>query len=470
MLRSLFLRAIVVVALPIALLRPFDGLLIYLWLTFGRAGDFVWSEYTFDYLAIVAVACLVGYAVFEMHRCPIRLKGMIPLALLWMWLAVTSVKALDPSLAYPKLFEYSRGFIMAFLTASLVTSEKRARAILYVLAFSLGVLGAKGALDALLAGFSSTLTGPGGMMAEANEYALALNMGIPILLLLTKEQSNKWIRLAFHVMAAGSALVVIGTRSRSGLFGLIMVGVVMTAFSKRKLLLAMGLIVAVVMLLLFGPQGALDRYRTIPTATQSDASAIGRLQAWSTALKMTRAHPVFGVGPRNFMLAFPDYSQDTPRVTHNVVFDMLAETGIPGCFFFLSMIFVPIGQMFLLWLRARRNPDSEHLGTYCQIVMATLIVYLVPNMFINRQDFDLMYQFVALGAGLAVVTKRRLFMLTIEQVADVAEVDAQAVPPDVQAGEPMALWQRAQAEADGHRVPADDREEGTIPLWQRARI
>jgi hypothetical protein len=102
--------------------------------------------------------------------------------------------------------------------------------------------------------------------------------------------------------------------------------------------------------------------------------------------------------------------------------------------------------------------------------MATLIVYLVPNMFINRQDFDLMYQFVALGAGLAVVTKRRLFMLTIEQVADVAEVDAQAVPPDVQAGEPMALWQRAQAEADGHRVPADDREEGTIPLWQRARI
>ena len=199
MLRSLFLRAIVVVAIPIALLRPFDGLLIYLWLTFGRAGDFVWSEYTFNYLAIVAVACLVGYAVFEMHRSPIRLKGMIPLVLLWIWLAVTSVKALDPSLAYPKLSEYSRGFIMAFLTASLVTSEKRARAILYVLAFSLGVLGAKGALDALLSGFSSTLTGPGGMMAEANEYALALNMGIPILLLLTKEQSNKWIRLAFHV-------------------------------------------------------------------------------------------------------------------------------------------------------------------------------------------------------------------------------------------------------------------------------
>jgi probable O-glycosylation ligase (exosortase A-associated) len=442
MLRSLLLYAIIVAAVPIALFRPFEGVLIYLWLSFGRGGDFVWSGYSFNYFTLVALACLVGFALFEMNRSPIRVKGMIPLLLLWLWLGLASVKALDTSLAFPKLWEYSHGFIMAFLTASVVTSEKRVRAVLYVLAISLGMLGFKGALDAILSRFSSTLVGPGGMMSEANEYALALNMGIPILLLLTKEEPNRWIRLAFGVMAGGSALVVIGTRSRSGLCGLIVVGLLVTAFSRRRLLLTLGLVLGTSMLLLFGPQGALDRYRTIPTATESDASAIGRLQAWSVAIKMTRAHPLFGVGPRNFMPAFPEYSKDTPRVTHNAVFEMLSETGIPGCFFFLLMIFATIGRMFLLWLRARGDPENEALGTYCQIVMATLIVYLVPNMFINRQDFDLMYQLIAIGAGLSVVTQRRLARQHVDEHVEIKAGDL---------GDPSS--------------PSDV----TIPLWQRAR-
>ena len=431
MLRGILLYIIIIVALPIAFFRPFTGDLIYLWLSFGRAGDFVWEDFQFAYLLLIACATLIGYLFFEMDRSPIRLSGMTLLLALWIWLALASLEAFDSSLAYPKLWEYSRGFIMAFLTAAMANTEKRVRQLLYVLAISLGVLGFKGAIDAILTGFSSSMQGPGGMMREQNEYALALNMGIPILLLLAKDQQNKWIRLAFRVMAAGSAIVVIGTRSRSGLLGLIMVGLLMTLFSKRKLLLSIGLVLAALILVLFGPQGALDRYRTIPTATEEDASAIGRLQAWSAAIKMTKAHPLLGVGPRNFMLAFPMYSDDQPRVTHNAAFDMLAETGIPGCFLFLAMIFAAIGRMYFLWLRARNNPDTEHLGIYCLIVMSTLIVYLVPNMFINRQDFDLMYQLIAIGAGLAVVTRRRILaQRTLEMAA----------PSD--AG--MPLWQRVQ--------------------------
>lgn len=417
MLRAILLCAVIVLAVPIAIFRPFYGVLIYLGLSFGRPGDFVWSAYTFDYLSWVAAACLIGYFSFEMNRSPIRLKGMVLLFLLWGWLALASLMAFDSSVAYPKLGEYSRGFIMAFLTAWLANSERRVRNILYVLAISLGLLGAKGALDAFLTGFSYTMQGPGGMMSEQNEYALALNMGIPILLLLAGEQSKKWIRLALRIMAAGSAIAVIGTRSRSGMLGLIMVGLLMAVCSRRKLLLSIGLVLAALTLLLFGPEGALNRYRTIPTAVETDASAIGRLQAWNVALQMAASHPISGVGLRNFMLVFPQYSNATPRVTHNAVLEMLSETGIPGCFLFLAMIFATIRQMFLLWLRARHNPETEHLGTYCLIVMAALIVYLVPNMFINRQDFDLMYQLVAIGAGLAAVTQKRLAAQQAEERA-----------------------------------------------------
>jgi putative inorganic carbon (HCO3(-)) transporter len=406
MFRAVILYILIILAVPLALFRPFYGLLIYLWFNFGRPADFVWREYTFDYSIWLAGATLLGYAIFEMRRSPIRTKNMYLLLALWFWLAVTSVTAQMPMVAFPKLWEYTRIFIMAFLTASLANSEKRIRDLLTVLAISLGFLGLKGAYDAITTGFASSLKGPGGMLSEQNEYALALNMGIPILAWLANVNSSRWIRVLFRLMAACSGIVVIGTRSRSGLLGLVAACVVLAAFSKHKLLLGVGAVAALALLLLFGPKGALDRYKTIPTAAQTDGSAIGRLQAWKAAIKMTKAHPITGVGPRNFLYIFPQFSNDPPRVTHNVIFDMLSETGIPGCLLFLGMIFAAIGQMFMLRIRARARPETQNLAIFCQIVMCVLIVYLVPNMFINRQDFDLLYQMIAIEAGLAVLVQR----------------------------------------------------------------
>jgi probable O-glycosylation ligase (exosortase A-associated) len=414
MLRGLFLRVIVALAIPIALFRPFAGLLIYLWLSFARPGDFVGREARFDYLVWIAGACLLGYAIFEAKRSPVRVKGMILLLMLWGWLALASVMAFDDSLAYPKLWEYSRGFVMAFATASMANSEKRVRQILYVLAASLGLLGLKSALDALLSGFSYTVVGPGGMIAEQNEYALALDMAIPMLVWLVHDESRNWIRWAFRIMAAGSAIAVVATRSRSGLLGLLMGGLIITIYSKRKLIASVSVLAAVAVLLLIGPKAALERYSTISTAAENDASAVGRLEAWDAAIQMTKRHPVFGVGLRNFVLVFPQYSNAEPRVTHNVVFDMLSETGIPGCILFLAMIFATISHMFLLSRAAQRDPRTEHLATFCRIVAGSLLVYLVPNMFINRQDFDLMYQLIALGAGLAAVTQGSLGAMRTE--------------------------------------------------------
>ena len=431
MVRAILLYAIVIVAVPIAIFRPFTGLLIYLWISFGRPGDFVWREYKIDYIVFVAAACLVGYLFSEINKSPIRLKGMVLLLMLWLWLALASVAAFDPYLAYPKLWEYSRGFTMAFLTAALTTSEKRVRDIFYVLAVSLGLLGAKGALDGFLTGFASTLKGPGGMISEQNEYALALNMAIPILVWLARIESRKWVRLAFFIMAIGCAITVVGTWSRSGLLGLIMAGLLLLIFSKRKLIVSIIAIGGFLAFLAVAPRGALQRYSTIPTAAESDASAIGRLQAWDAAIHMTRAHPVLGVGLRNFVLVFPRYSNAEPRVTHNAIFEMMSETGIPGCMLFLAMVLATISEMFRLWLKARGNPETQRLAVYCLIVMTCLIVYLVPNMFINRQDFDLMYQFIAVGAGLAAVTRKSLVAHKVEEKVLLAEVE-------------MPLWQRAQ--------------------------
>jgi putative inorganic carbon (HCO3(-)) transporter len=430
MLRAIFLYGLVILAVITALFRPFGGLLYYLWFSFGRPGDFLWPQFIIDYEVWIAGATLLSYFLMEMGKSPIRLTGMKLLLLLWIWFALTSLTAQIPLIAFPKLWEYSRIFIMAFLTAGLANSEERIRSILYVLALSLGFLGAKGAYDAITTGFANSMKGPGGMMSEQNEYALALNMGIPILFWLAKDNSKWWIRWSLRGMAAGCAIVVVGTRSRSGLLGLIMAGLVLALFAKRKALIGAVVVASVVLLLLFGPQGALNRYKTIPTAAQVDPSAIGRLQAWSAAIKMVERHPVRGVGLRNFLYVFPQYSNDPPRVTHNAIFDLLSETGVPGCAIFLSMLVAAIGEMFFLRLKVQARPDTQHLTIYCQIVFGVLVVYMVPNMFINRQDFDLMYQMIAVEAGLAILVRQKLAEKKAEMEA-VIEVD-------------MPLWLRAQ--------------------------
>ena len=53
--------------------------------------------------------------------------------------------------------------------------------------------------------------------------------------------------------------------------------------------------------MMFAPEAALDRYKTIPNASQSDPSTIGRLEMWETALYIAKDHPFFGVGMRNFV-------------------------------------------------------------------------------------------------------------------------------------------------------------------------
>jgi len=136
---------------------------------------------------------------------------------------------------------------------------------------------------------------------------------------------------------------------------------------------------------------------------------MGRIEAWEAAIAMTKAHPIFGVGLRNFEVTFLNYSPLEPRAPHNAFMALTAESGIPSCLLFMGLILGASGACWLNWRRLRYSPENRVLATYCLIVHATLLVYLVPNFFINRQDFDLMYHLVGLSAGMSMVVRQRVY-------------------------------------------------------------
>lgn len=408
MLRALGFYALVAVGVPLSLVQPFNGLLLYLFFAHAHPADFVWPGYVFNYGLLLVPALMIGYVLFEMRKSPLRFRGMLLLLAFWAWLAMAAILAHNTDPAYAMLSRFSKMFVISLLIAAMANSEDRIRKLLTVLAGCLGFLGVKSLIGVILTGGQYRIQGPGGLMAEENEYALGMNMAIPILYWLGSLEQRRWRKRLYQFAAFACAVTVIFTRSRSGFLGLMMVCLLIAMHSRRKLLVPFGLAIAVTLFLAFAPEAAIDRYKSIPTATQTDASAIGRVQAWETAVEMAKAHPIFGVGLRNFELTFLDYSSYEPRAPHNAFMALMAESGIPSCLLFAALVLSASGASWSNWRRLRRSRNHHHLATYCLIVHATLLVYLVPNLFINRQDFDLMYHLVGLSAAMTVVVRQTL--------------------------------------------------------------
>ncbi|HEX6613749.1 MAG TPA: O-antigen ligase family protein [Rhodanobacteraceae bacterium] len=101
------------------------------------------------------------------------------------------------------------------------------------------------------------------------------------------------------------------------------------------------------------------------SAQALDTATSGRLDIWRTALKMAAAHPLNGVGVRDFRFAYPDFARPGDRFLgieacgpgqgachpHQIVLEVLDDTGAIGLALWLSGV--------VLAVRAYRNAGSR---------------------------------------------------------------------------------------------------------------
>ncbi len=426
MIRGIIVRVIVFVALPMCFVTPFNGILWYLWYSHGRPNDFIWPQYAFTSGAMMlALATLAGYGLFEMAYSPLRFHGLIVMTMFWAWIGLATAFASDRVLALPKFLQYTNILIITYLVAAMANTESRIRAVLNVLAVAVGFLGAKTAFDFVVTGEQFRAQGVGGLMKEQNEFALCLNMGIVILIGMSNMEHSFWVRWGYRAAAVGCAISVIGTYSRSGLLGLGLATFLLIWYSKKRVLGLTALALAPIALISLAPEKALDRYKTISTAfrgayeklttgkvsetTNIDPSALGRLQAWQAGLKMMKAHPIFGVGPLNFLPQFQKYFPGYhARVAHNAFVCLGAESGIPSALLFATFVGLAILDMWWTRRKLKKIPRLAELASYALIIQIVLCVYVVPNFFINRQNLDLMYHLIGLSVGLSALAKLRM--------------------------------------------------------------
>jgi probable O-glycosylation ligase (exosortase A-associated) len=397
--------AAVYVSLPVILLQPYVGLLVYSWLGYMHPQGMAWGESrTAPLSAWVAIAMLAGIVLAMGREKLVTWKVQtFLLLLLGLWISVTTWKAVSPDAAAVVYGYYWKGILISILTTGLVRDRNRFRILLLLIALSIGFLGAKSGVFGILRGGTRFDEGPGGMMSDNNTYALGLNMTVPLLLAIVIAERSKILRVTAAIMTFLCVVTILFTFSRGGLLTLCAVGALLIWRSKQRVVASGVLVLGIVGFLAFSsPQlkeDYLARTQTIG-AYEEDGSAMGRIHAWQVSWRVFRDHPLLGVGPNNLLTVFPNYAEPEQRfrVAHNSYFELLAECGWPSVLLFLLILGVTLARLN----RLRRFPVAPWVETYARMIQISIVAYMTGSLFLNMAYFDLIYHLVGLSVSLEV--------------------------------------------------------------------
>ncbi len=416
--RDLFVFAVVMLGLPLAFRRPFVGLLLFSWLAYMRPQDLCWGfARNMRFSFFVGITMVLGWFAYESHlrrfwRPDVRTVGMLALALLVsISLAFAEVHSRYVLVYY---FEFLKIILIALFTTGQVDDRKRLKTLLWTIALCLGFYGVKNGLLGILRGGATILRGPGGMLEDNNDFALALVMNIPLLFYLGRNESDSRIRQGTLVGVALTMVAILLTHSRGAAVAM---GGTLTLMAWRsgKLLQAIGsLVVLTIAFFLLAPQHVIDRLATIGQGT-AESSAGARIESWKIALSMIEANPVIGVGIRNFQHHYPRHKLDVigtdagfAYVAHNSYLQIWAENGTIAFAVYLTLlasVFVATRRVRLL---TRARPDLHYLLNYARMFEATTFGFMIGAVFLNRGHFDLAYHWFALVTAMVVVLRQEL--------------------------------------------------------------
>jgi probable O-glycosylation ligase (exosortase A-associated) len=315
-----------------------------------------------------------------------------------------------------QLVRVSKILLMTFVAVLLVTSPSKLKMLVVVTALSFGVRAVAGAFFVFQTAGKYRVYGPEGTFVEDNnDFALALNMVLPMLFYLAREETRPLYKKALYACCACSVVCVILTYSRGGLLGLTAVLVALSLKSRRKLI-GIGLLGAIaVAVLAFAPASWTDRMNGLAEG-QVDSSGQMRLLAWGFALNLVKDYPFTGGG----FEVFPDlnvvhrYASGTlngepvSSGPHSIYFQTLGEQGIVGFTLFVALLVSCFLSLRTLRKTAVRIPSMEWTLPYCHMTEISLLAFVVSGTFLGRAYFDLWFMVLAWVIMLKVLVRRQL--------------------------------------------------------------
>jgi O-antigen ligase len=163
--------------------------------------------------------------------------------------------------------------------------------------------------------------------------------------------------------------------------------------------------VAVMVIWLFGGNALRERFEqtnvnpaTNNRGTEASGSAQQRKELFFQSLKVTAQHPLFGVGPGNFVVVSGVW-----HVTHNSYTQISAEGGIPAFLLYLLIFWRGIGNLRDI----RKYPKTgKRIRLFSMALEASLAAYLVGSFFASDAYQLFPYCLVAYTSVLRLIVQR----------------------------------------------------------------
>jgi O-antigen ligase len=224
-----------------------------------------------------------------------------------------------------------------------------------------------------------------------NVFAILFLMGLAIAIELIFGPYGMLVRLLAVGVAVASVVAIYFTNSRGAMLALM----AFTAFYFKDRFskpVAISLVAtALAAMMALGP----SRMSEVNT---KEESARERSWLWEQGLTMLRNNPAFGIGRGQF-----HRKADLGLLAHNNYVQNFAETGLPGYFLFVSMLWFCWKAGYRL---ARiRDPERPWFASWGRMILGLVIGYAVVTFFVVM-ELELLYFMMGLSMALYTVARR----------------------------------------------------------------
>jgi probable O-glycosylation ligase (exosortase A-associated) len=435
--RGLVLVSIYAALLPFIFLQgPFVGILMWYWISLMNPQKEVWDSVFggLPYSMTIAVATLLSWLLSRREsKFPPAGKTTGLLVLLGVWVSVTSIFGTGPpDQIYDKWQLAEKMLLMTIVAYTLTTTRRRLDQLILVCTLSIAVYGIKGGAFSLLhTGGMARVFGPSGtMIGDNNDLGVALTMVLPLMFYIREQSQKLSAKRLLLVLIGLTFLGDIFTYSRGALLAMCAMGGVLWWRSRRKMGMAVLVVIAAVGVWSYAPPQWFSRMGTIETY-QQDGSAEDRLYMWRLAWAMALRRPITGAG---FQWSFDPNSVNRqlwgsglrplmhPRAPHSIWFEMLGEHGFVGLGIFIAILASTAFDARWLIRRSRGSPDLLWADNLGRMVQASLIGFCAGGSFSTQAMYDGFFALVIIAAA-----ARRIV------AAELASRDAAALPRTVTA-------------------------------------
>ena len=298
MVRDAAFVASMVLLLPLAVARPFVGVLLLAWfllmgperLVYGPAASMPW-------LTMVFAATVFGCALAgEPRRLPLNVTTILLIALTVLFTVTALAAPGNPAGVLAKWEGIATGLVAALLSAALVTDRRRLHALLWVMAIAIGYYGIRGGVLSIADGGTYRAWAPEGLpIAEAGPLAVAVVVALPLMNYLRLHSRSPVARVGLVAAMALCLVAVVASGSRGALLALA-ASCVALGWGRGPRAMAGGVAAAVLVAGLALMPSLLGGAGEGAALLDAAPSAAERLATWESAFRLALANPLTGAG------------------------------------------------------------------------------------------------------------------------------------------------------------------------------